>query len=235
MDWQPRERWAAGALVALVGLGALILGYRQYRAEQSEVQTALRPEPVPAAAAEGNHPEVAGAVSFRDKTAASGSVPEAGAADEVVVHVSGAVERPGVYRLKAGARVHDAVLAAGPLPEAASHALNLAARLRDGEKIYVPAVGDLANEGGGLPVEALGASHRPGGEPEAGAPGARVNVNRAGVEELTAVPGIGPALAQRIVEYRQQAGGFSQVEDLLGVRGIGPAKLAQVKEYLEAP
>jgi len=134
----------------------------------------------------------------------------------LVVHVAGAVVTPGVYELPAGTRVEGAVAAAGgALAEADPSALNLAAAVGDGQRVYVPRVGEVV-------VAPVG-----GGGPDGGSapPSGPVDVNRAGVEELDGLPGIGPATAQAIVAHRDQHGPFASVEDLEAVRGIGPAKL----------
>lgn len=133
---------------------------------------------------------------------------------DVVVHVAGAVALPGVYHLGGDARVIDAVAAAGGLAaDADSDALNLAALLRDGDRVFVPHMG--------LPVPAVVG-------PVGGSPGESsgpVNLNTATADELDALPGVGPSTAASIVAYRDQHGPFGSVEGLLDVRGIGPAKL----------
>jgi competence protein ComEA len=140
----------------------------------------------------------------------------------VVVHVAGAVARPGVYELSDGARVHDAVDAAGgPVRRADPDALNLAAPLTDGERIYVPRVGD----GHSFDVDAA---------PDAATadPVGPVDVNHATVEQLDVLPGIGPATAAAIVDHRDQYGPFASVDDLEDVRGIGPAKLEAIRDLV---
>ncbi len=140
------------------------------------------------------------------------------------VHVAGAVARPGVYYLPQGKRVVDAVDKAGPLPDADLQALNLARPLSDGEKIYVPRVGEMPPAAG---VQASGAAGA------AGSGEARVNINTATAEELDArLPGIGPVLARRIVEYREKHGPFKSPEDLQNVSGIGPKRFEQLKELI---
>lgn len=145
----------------------------------------------------------------------------------VVVHVAGAVRHPGVYRLPGGARVVDAIRAAGGEKEGgAAWALNLAARVVDGDRIYVPTGREVADYGSG-------SSWRPGGGVMAGgAPARPVDINHASVEELDTVPGIGPALAQRIVAFRRTNGPFARVEDLTRVPGIGPKTLESMREWL---
>ena len=145
--------------------------------------------------------------------AASTAVPTS-----VVVDVAGAVVRPGVYELPAGARVHAAVEAAGgAAPDADLAAVNLAAPLLDGAQVYVPAVG--APPRAGAP---------PGPSPPTTAPGP-VDINRATAEQLDALPGIGPSTAQAIVTHREEHGPFASVDALEDVRGIGPAKLDAIR------
>ncbi|WP_245974540.1 ComEA family DNA-binding protein [Thermomonospora umbrina] len=141
----------------------------------------------------------------------------------VTVHVAGKVRRPGVVTLPAGSRVADALRAAGGLrPGARTGSLNLARRIMDGEQITV-----------GEPSEATAVPPIPGaGAPAApGAPGARapLDLNAATVEQLDTLPGVGPVLAQRIIDYRTQNGGFRSVEQLQNVTGIGARRFADLK------
>jgi competence protein ComEA len=138
----------------------------------------------------------------------------------MTVHVAGAVLHPGLVRLAAGARVADAIAAAGgPAGEADLDRLNLAAPLTDGSRLYVPFLG--------RPVPADETSIA--GPTGRGAP-AVVDLNTATVADLESLPGIGPATARAIVEHRRRYGPFRSVDDLLAVRGIGPAKLAQLRD-----
>lgn len=135
---------------------------------------------------------------------------------EIYVHVAGAVAAPGVYALPSGARVNDAVAAAGGLlGDAQPDALNLASPLADGAKVLVPRIGEAPLPGD----SAQGAAER--------APGV-VNVNAAGTDELQILPGIGPSLASAIVEDREANGPFSNPEDLMRVSGIGEKKFARL-------
>lgn len=134
----------------------------------------------------------------------------------ITVHVSGAVRSPGVVRVAAGSRVGEAIAAAGgALPGADLGRVNLAAPLADGQQLSVP----LSGEGEGGAVAGDG----------------RVRLNLAGAEELEALPGVGPVLAERIVAYRDEHGPFAVVEDLLGVPGIGEGKLAALREAVLVP
>jgi len=143
----------------------------------------------------------------------------------LVVDVRGAVAKPGVYRFTAGSRLQDALAQAGDLlPNADTRNLNLARKLIDGEQIYIFTVGEATaapppNNGG----RTAAATRTPMGV---------ININSATLEELDALPGIGPAIAQRIVDYRDQNGAFEQIDDLKKVRGIGDALFAQIKDLI---
>jgi competence protein ComEA len=137
-----------------------------------------------------------------------------------VVHVAGAVRRPGVYRLAAGLRVQDAVRrAGGPRRGANLDAINLAAPLQDGVQIVVP---------GRTAAAAVGAAGA-GGATGAATPGAPVSLNTATEAQLETLDGVGPATAAKIIAYRREHGGFRSVADLTQVSGIGPKKLAALK------
>ena len=170
-----------------------------------------------------------------DETAAAvqTAVPtgEADAADGpvlVVVHVAGAVMRPGVYSLSPGARVADALDAAGGARAgAATDAVNLARVVTDGEQIYVPTTEESAR---GLAGAVTGASAA-GGQGKASS-GGLVDINRASSDELESLPGVGPATAQKIVEDREKNGPFTSPEDLMRVPGIGPKKFESLKDLV---
>jgi competence protein ComEA len=137
----------------------------------------------------------------------------------LVVHVVGAVRRPGLYRLPAGSRVADAVTRAGGATRRADTSLvNLAAPLADGVQIAVPRRGSASAAGAG------GA---------AGAAAGPVHLNSATLEELDTLPGVGPVTAQKIVDYRQQHGPFTALEDLDAIPGIGPARIEQLRGLAE--
>jgi competence protein ComEA len=142
------------------------------------------------------------------------------ASRQLVVDVAGAVRRPGLHRLAAGARVAAALAAAGGATARADvAAVNLAAPLADGEQILVPMRG------------AGGAAAGAGG----GAANAPVDLNSADAEQLDALPGIGPSTAAKIVAYRQEHGAFHSLAELDAVSGIGPSKLAQLKGLVVPP
>jgi competence protein ComEA len=143
------------------------------------------------------------------------SAPRAAAA---LVHVVGAVRRAGVYRVAAGKRIEDAIrLAGGATAHADLQAINLAAKVADGQQIVVPRRGRAG-------VAATASPATPGAP--ASAP---VNLNTATAEQLDTLDGVGPTTAQKILAFRQQHGGFSSINDLTQIPGIGPKKLAALK------
>ena len=143
-----------------------------------------------------------------------------GGSSRVVVHVAGAVRRPGVYRLPARSRVVDAVRRAGGARARADlGALNLAAKLEDGRQVVVP-----------LRAPAGAVAPAPGASAAPGAVAAPVDLNTATPEQLDQLDGIGPGLAGRILEYRKEHGGFGSVEELGQVPGIGEKRMAALRE-----
>jgi competence protein ComEA len=157
---------------------------------------------------------------FRAEAPAAPPIPTAAARTtaaaqaELVVDVVGAVRRPGLYRLSRGARVADALTrAGGATPKAELDLVNLAAPIADGEQIVVPRRGSAVVAGSAGP----------------GPPAGPVHLNTATLEQLDALPGVGPVTAQKILDFRQQHGAFSSVDELDAVPGIGPARLEQLK------
>lgn len=205
VTWFGAGRLAAGALTIAVAVG---IGW-----------WLLRPAEPPT---EARLPYAGSAVTTGTGAPTSSSTPSL-ATDPttptvVIVHVAGAVGAPGVVELVEGARVADGVArAGGALPEADLGAVNLAARLQDGQQVYVPRVGEVPPPPAPPTVPGVAA-----GQPAAAGP---IDVNRASLAELDALPGIGPATAAAIVAHRDTNGPFASVEDLEAVRGIGPAKL----------
>ncbi len=142
-----------------------------------------------------------------------------GAGSDVVVDVTGAVARPGVYRLPAGARVTDAVgRAGGATGGALLEAINLAARLADGQQVVVPKKGP-----GGVSLGTAGAAGEEG----------PISLGSATAEQLDTIDGIGPVTAGKIVEYRDQQGGLASVDQLDQVSGIGPATMQSLRARLQ--
>jgi len=158
----------------------------------------------------------------------------------IAVHVIGAVPRPGLYEFAEGARVQDAIDAAGGmLAEASLDALNLAALLEDGQKLVIPYQDGREVSTEGETVELPSAEESDPMLSEAPAePGAEesgielVNINTASLDELNSLPGIGPTIAQRIIDYREANGLFSTIEDLMNVSGIGPSTFEELKDLI---
>lgn len=147
----------------------------------------------------------------------------------VMVFVSGAVAQPGVYELPPGSRVVDALtVAGGPTSDAATEALNQATPLRDGMQIYMPRQGEAAP-----PVPLVSSEMGTGEEISAPpVPTGPVRLNSATVADLETLPGIGPSLAERIIEYRNEHGPFTAIEQLSEVRGIGDAIMAEIADLI---
>jgi competence protein ComEA len=147
-----------------------------------------------------------------------------------LVHVAGAVRHPGVYRLSAGARIQDAVRRAGGATGAADvDAVNLAAKVADGQQVIVPrraSAGPVGAAGGGVGTAGGGAS-------AGGATAGPVNLNTASAEQLETLDGVGPATAEKILDFRRQHGGFRTIEDLGQVPGIGPKRLAALRQKVQ--
>lgn len=142
-----------------------------------------------------------------------------GGGSDIVVDVAGAVRRPGVYRLPVGARVTDAVeRAGGASGKALLEAINLAARLADGQQVMVPEQGPS-----GAPTGTAGVAGEDG----------PISLGTATAEQLDTIDGIGPVTAEKIVEYRDQHGGLSSVEQLDQVSGIGPATMQSLRARLQ--
>lgn len=196
---QIQTRWL-GALAALVG-GVLVVAVL--------VVAAVWPGDA------GGPP-----VETRLPLATPAPAPSTTIATELIVHVAGAVVTPGLLVLEHGARVADAVSAAGGLAASADLGrINLAALVSDAQRIYIPVLGEE------IPAE-IGLDSRPGQPAEA----LPVDINTADRDLLDTLPGIGPATAEAIVDYREQVGSFRSVEGLLEVPGIGPAKLETLRD-----
>ncbi|MBK6794096.1 MAG: helix-hairpin-helix domain-containing protein [Anaerolineales bacterium] len=152
--------------------------------------------------------------------------------EPIAVHIIGAVPRPGLYEFAEGSRVQDAIDAAGGLLTSANvDSVNLAALLEDGQQLDIPykAGTDSSNENGDDALVLPGATEKPDAS-EAGQD--LVNINTASAEELDNLPGIGPTIAQRIVEYREANGSFQTIDDLMNVSGIGPSTFENIKELI---
>jgi competence protein ComEA len=214
-------RAALGGVVvlALVGVGAAVLSSALTPGGQTTV--------LPGGA--GGDGSSASGGSGGSSGAGSGESGAAGDAlldaEVVVVHVLGAVREPGIVELPIGSRVVDAVAAArGPTDDADLAGVNLARVLVDGEQLVVPRMGEVpavgANGGAGGASGSSGATDAQG----------RVNINLADASALEALPGVGPALAGRIIAWREQNGPFRSVDELTAVAGIGEKTLAGFRD-----
>jgi competence protein ComEA len=186
-------------LYGAIAVALLLVGARAIRAEDRQLS--------PAAA-------VASSSSGSERLSIGG-----GGGEDVVVDVTGAVRRPGVYRLPGGSRVVDALnRAGGPAAGALLEGINRAARLTDGQQVVVPR---------------RGAGGTAGTVASAGAEAGPIGLGTATVEQLEEIDGIGPVTAQKIVEYRDAHGGLSSVEQLDQVSGIGPATMESLRARLQ--
>jgi competence protein ComEA len=243
-EWDGRVRWLAIGLIAalLFGLGLQYGRWQERKAADDLLPRVVTGDAAAAGAGGGKIlvPGEAGMAAVDGKSDGGAGGAAAAPMATIQVHVAGAVARPGVYELPAGARVNEAVSLAGLLPEADANALNLAAPLSDGQQVIVPRQGEAAGPagGGGLQVVpgttgGIGAGSAAAGAAAAGAPaGGKVNINTAPLAELDTLPGIGPTLAQRIIDYRQEKGPFRSIEDLQNVSGIGTKKFADLKDLV---
>ncbi len=215
------------ALCVLIGLSAIGLSFTHVRNRLSGAGEVVLHEPGEAGALD-------------DGTAGSDRMPaleDPRSGGKVVFQVAGCVKCPGVYSLAEGSRVVDAVRAAGgSKPHADLEAINLAARITDGSRIYVPAKGENSPGVGVSVAPGLGASVRQSGSSRAGGSGTPegglININTAGPEELDRIPGVGPAIAQKILEYRSQIGRFTTVDQLMDIKGIGPKNLEKMRPFV---
>jgi len=205
----PRAALVLAGVVVVVALVVILLGARGSGA--------------------GGVATVTGAPVVSDRPSDGPRTPDATSsqAPSVVVHVLGAVHRAGVVTLPGTSRVTDALEAAGGAADDADLArLNLARPVQDGERLYVPRVGEVE-----VPQELDGGAGGGGGGGAAGV-GDVVDLNTADQAALETLPGIGPALAGRILAWRDEHGRFASVDDLLDVSGIGDARLADLRDLV---
>jgi competence protein ComEA len=193
----PELSRAQVVVYAAIAAALLLVGARAIRAEDGTEQSF-------AAAASGEQ--------------TSGDFSLSGEGADLVVDVTGAVRRPGVYRMPAGSRVNDAVARAGGAgPGALLEAVNLAARLADGQQVVVPA----RAPGGSIAVAGVGGEDGP------------ISLGTATLEQLDTIDGIGPVTAEDIIEFRDQHGGLASVDQLDQVSGIGPATMEALRDRLQ--
>ncbi|MEI2279372.1 helix-hairpin-helix domain-containing protein [Paenarthrobacter ilicis] len=209
-----RSSWGVAVLVACLAFAAIAVGWW--------TSGSAAPQAVPLAS-----PGLPGAAESPVATAHGTET-----AGSLLVHVTGAVQKPGVVRLPQGSRVYQAIDAAGgAAPAADLNQLNLAEAVNDGVRIYVPAVGEdpqstesAASPGATLPGEGQAAASSKGG--------VKININTASVEELGTLPRVGPVMAQRIADWRKEHGPFASVEELDAVDGIGPKLMETLKDLV---
>jgi competence protein ComEA len=209
------------AALVVVALAAGFIWYRLGAGDSASSSTTRRP---PATSARTTTAPAADAPAAGSSAANGGSSGATKKGARVTVHVAGAVAKPGVYDLAGGARVIDAIEAAGGgAPDADLNRLNLAAKVADGQRVLVQRVGEAA-PAGSAPAGGGGSG---GGSADASG---LVNLNSATQAELEALPGIGPSLAGSIITERERRGGFRSVNELRDVRGIGEKRFADLKD-----
>lgn len=200
------------AVYGAIAVALLFVGARAVRGEGGAGSTSGYTNSYDYSSGSGGEAEAESAVSI-----------EEGGSD-VVVDVTGAVRRPGVYRMPAGSRVDDAVKrAGGETGKAALDSINLAARLADGQQVVVPE--EAPGAGGAAAGAAIGAA---GTEEEA-----PISLSTATAAELDTIDGIGPVTAEDIIEFREEHGGLSSVDQLDEISGIGPATMEALRERLQ--
>ena len=207
---------------AIVALGVLVAGWAVLRARP--VAVAVTPPPVSASRA-------APAPSTTATTPAGADGAGSSASPTLVVHVLGAVEKPGLVTLPAGARVQDALRAAGGLTDRADPGeLNLAQPVADGQQILVGTEEEPNGEvrDGGAGGEGSGAPSGSSAAGGSGGSGPTVNLNTATAAQLEELPGVGPVMAGRIIDWRTENGRFSRVEELQEIDGVGPKTYAKL-------
>ena len=205
--------------VAALLVVALAAGFIWYRLGADDSGSSSTTRRAPATRA-----PTAGSTATGSSTANGGSSGATKKGAHVTVHVAGAVTKPGVYDLAGGARVIDAIEAAGGgVPDADLNRLNLAAKVADGQRVLVQRVGEAAPAGSA----STGGSGGSGGSAD---PSGLVSLNSATQAELEALPGIGPSLAGAIITERERRGGFRSVNELRDVRGIGEKRFADLKD-----
>lgn len=260
------NRSEAIGLISLLGLITVVVGVTALRSASPAIQPGIvlrdpvdpastaRPlgevDPDRTVVARPDSPEPSAQPdAVRRPTAAP---PQAGASSpppeeaELVVHVAGAVRKPGVYHLKSGARGADALQAAGgPTAAAGTDSINLAARLADGMQLYIPTrkerpagFSDPASPSA-RPQSAYAERRTAHGKSGSEKPAKmtdpssdRIDLNHANAEQLQRLPGIGPAMAGRILAFRKENQGFRSVDDLMQVSGIGERKLEKIKPFV---
>jgi len=219
MHLSPKERFGYVALAAVFLAGAgFVAAQKLHRPAVIELHETTQPQ-----------------VSFDhgspvEKTRSS-TPRESGSPSEIVVDVAGAVNNPGLISLPSGARLYDAIrVAGGPTDDANLDAVNLAAKAADGIQVFVPHKGFQPGMGSAQPMAPNSAQRSSRGKQPSGV----VNINSADVTQFITLPGIGPSMAQRIIDYRTEHGTFRAVDDLEAVPGFGKRKLDPIRQWITA-
>ncbi len=204
-------------MIARIAVVAMLAGLGIFLLRRPAPQLAVQSASTPAATAASPAPRRPHRVGLEDR------------GDDVVVYVAGAVRTPGLYHLRSGDRIARAVALAGGMRVSADAAgVNLAQRPEDGDEIYVPLAGEKQHQGS---RESRPRARRRPSPP----PNGSVDVNRSGAAELATVPGIGRAVAARIVELREREGAFASLDELLDVAGMTQTRLERARPYLRDP
>lgn len=204
---QERRWWVVGVIIAtaLLGIGMVAVAFWIYLTPLHESSSPTPPFPTALDPSRSDIP------MLQRPTPQPTPTP-----DDVVVYISGEVHHPDVYRMPFDARVKDVVIAAGGLTDDAAHdRINLAARIRDEQQIHIPRIEEVS-----ISYDSEPSIHNP---VAAAAEPRPININHASATELQTLPGIGPALAQRIIDYRTTNGPFPSVQDIQKVSGISPS------------
>lgn len=221
-------RAIATCIVAALAVGSIVGGTLAARGSSFYIERAAATPETEATGHEDSNEDSSVSAESPDEDVGGVTVSssdQTGVATSIVVDVGGAVARPGIVSLASGARVADAITAAGGLAsDADTTAINQAALLSDGEKIYIPHEGE----------EASAATNPQGSATASSAESASdlININTATIEELDALPGVGPATAQAIVDEREANGSFTSPEDIMRVSGIGEKKYEKLADYI---
>ncbi|MGC8666994.1 MAG: ComEA family DNA-binding protein [Chthonomonadales bacterium] len=220
-EWTPAKVRALFVLLAALVVSLAVMFYRRGHAVEADLDITAPPHP-------------ATANKIQAKAQPTPPAPPPAELQPIVVHVAGAVAAPGVYHLPPTARVQDAIAAAGGAKGNADvNMLNLAAPVQDGSRIYVPVAGEASTPNA---VAVPGTRIRSRASSRAAKftiPGKQsLNVNTASADQLQRLPGVGPAMAARIVQYRKEVGPFNDPEQLTEVSGIGPKKFARIKPFV---
>lgn len=241
LRWEPDRRTALAVGVAVLVAGVVTLWWVLSARPRAVAVHGPGAGPLAGASPTAGGPAAPDAPVRGGPTLSASSTPSGGAgssgptAAALVVDVAGKVRHPGVYRLAAGSRIVDALRAAGGvLPGVSTLSLNLAEPLRDGQQIVVGVPGVSGSADGGTGPGSSGGGAGGGGSTQNGGSGGAssggvVNLNQASAEQLQALPGVGPALAQHILDWRTQHGRFDSVDQLNDVSGIGAVKFAALR------